>query len=107
MQRLGRSNGGAVGKESLAEDTGRVEDEEGRVSQPRQLRDVEADDIDGEVGVANDLGDGPGEEHGGVGRVEGDLRERVDDEPDDEDAREDLDGCCEEGRANKACFFKS
>ena len=58
---------------------------------------------EGEVGVADDFGDGPGEEEGGVeGGAGGGGEERGDDGPDDEEAREDLEERGREWGADQA-----
>ena len=98
-----RTDGGLVDEGALARDAERVEDEEGVVAQPGQEAGLPAEEAEGEEGVADDLGDGPGDEHGcvEVGR-EGDGGEGVDDAPDEEEARRYLHEGRQEGGADNA-----
>lgn len=103
MQLSSGADGSLVSEVGLAQDTGRVQNVESAVPQPGELGRIKPGDGDDEVGVADDLSDGPGKDHGRVSGRSGDLGERVDDEADEEDAREDLEDGGEEGCADDAC----
>lgn len=81
---------GQVDQGALAEDADGVEEEEGVVAQPGEQARLVPGQGEGEVRVADDLGDGPGHEHGRVEGREGEEGEAVDDGPDEEEARRDL-----------------
>jgi len=98
----GRGDGGEVDEGALAGDADGVEDEEGVVAQPGLGGGLPAGQREGEEGVANDLGDGPGDEHGRVEGRCGEEGEGVDDGPDEEEARRDLREGGEDGSTDDA-----
>lgn len=102
LAKLAQRPGSEVDHSTLAQDADGVEDEEGVVAQEDEGPGLEAAQGDGEVGVADDLGDAPGEEHGGVGGALGEPGEGVDDAPDEGVAAEDLDEGGREGSADDA-----
>ncbi|KAI6772367.1 hypothetical protein HG530_003325 [Fusarium avenaceum] len=88
---------------ALAENANRVEHEEGVVAQPGEELGLETGQREGEEGVADNLGDGPCDQHGRVEGREGEEGEDVDDSPYEEEARGDLHESGEEGSTNDAC----
>ena len=96
--------GGQPDEPAFAEDTNRVEHKEGVVAQPSKELGLKTGQREGEEGVANDLGDGPGDEHGRVERRESEEGEHVDDGPDEEEARGDLHKRSEQRSTNDACI---
>lgn len=85
----------------------RVQHEESIIPQPQHpSRNTAGRERDGEVGVANDFGDRPGDEHGGVGwRAEScGVWKGFDDEPYEEVAGGDLHECCEERGTDETCI---
>lgn len=89
--------------DALAGDADRVQREEGRVLQPGEPWPLDAGRQQGEVGVADDLGDAPGQQHDRVEAAVGGEREEVDGAPDDGQAAGDLQEGLEEARADDAC----
>lgn len=97
----GRPHGSKINERALAQDADGVQQEEGVVSQPGEDAGRQAGEAEGEVGVADDFGDGPGDEHGAVGgRFDGEVGVQEEDAPDEEEAGGDLHESCEEGRAD-------
>lgn len=87
---------------ALAKDAEGVEDEEGIVSQLQQELGAQAEQGRRKEAVADDFGGRPGEQHGGVPGGRGDEWVRVDDGPDEEEARGDLHDGGDEGSSNDA-----
>ena len=116
--RLG-GNGRPKDEHALARDAQRVQDVEGAVADPGQERGQPAGEGQGKVVVADDLGDGPGDEHGCVEGRQGEEGPGVDNGPHEEEAGRDLHGGRGEGGADDAfgglvmlfafcfCFFCS
>lgn len=93
---------------SLARDTDRIQDVEHVVPQPRHESRDGAPQVEDEVAVPNDLRGGPRDEHAAVERGGGSRgRELVDDGPDKENARGDLQDRRREGGADEAWIEKS
>lgn len=88
---------------AFAEDTNRVEHKEGVIAQPSKKLGLKTGQRESEEGVADDLGNGPGDEHGRVERRESEEGKHVDDGPDEEEARGDLHKRSEQRSANDAC----
>lgn len=101
MDLAGRA-GGIPDHGTLAQDADGVQDVEGVVAQPGQETRLPAGQAESEVRVADDLGHGPGNEHGRVEGQLGEVGERVDDTPDEEEAGRDLHDGGEERSANDA-----
>lgn len=102
---LGRCGpGGDEQLPQLAGDADGVEDEEAAVAHPAQRGGLDPGaERQGEEEVAHDLGDGPGQQHGRVGRAGGDEGVEVDGAPDEGEAGGDLHQGREEGGADDAC----
>lgn len=95
-----------IHQRALAQNANRVQNEKRVVAQPGEDARRHAGQRERKVGVADDLGDGPGDEHGAVGgRLDGEVRVEEEDAPDEEEARGDLHERREEGRADDSWCF--
>lgn len=105
-RRRSGSHSSEIHQRALAQNANRVQNEKRVVAQPGEDARRHAGQRQGKVGVADDLGDGPGDEHGAVGgRLDGEVRVEEEDAPDEEEARGDLHEGCEEGRADDSWCF--
>jgi hypothetical protein len=105
------SSGAAVGQIHLGElagDADGVQHGEGAVPEPVQpVGDREAALLQGEESVPDHLGGGPGCQHGGVERADGDFGEGVGYAPYYRQAAEDLQEGGEDWRRDNACEVKN
>lgn len=87
---------------ALAKDAEGIEDEEGIVSQLEEDLGAQPEERRRKEAVADDFGGRPGEQHGGVPGGRGDEWVRVDNGPDEEEARGNLHDGGDERSSNDA-----
>jgi hypothetical protein len=89
-----------IDEEALATNTEGVQHVEGIIPQPAEELGLEAAQGEGEVRVADDLGDAPGDQHARVGQTGSQAGEDVDDGPYQQQTAGDLHSGGEDRRAH-------